>query len=983
MSISGYLPGNSFEFLTGRGWVLSCGFTCMRRRSIFSLGIAAVLLCSVTLRSEIIHRYTFDLDAGDSVGTAHGTLEGGAFIETGGVVLDPALQSYVNLPGDLITGAEALTIEAWASFGDNAGWARLYDFGDQNPDSGNGRYYIMFTPHSGPNDTRMSISDADPGYNNEQLVTRPGNLDNQGLVHIVAVYEPTANSMRLYLNGEPAGYRSAPTIPLSSIQNVLSYIGRALYAPDPYLNGKIEEFRIYDHAFTAYEADASFDAGPDTLSPITSPAPDSIVATVSSPLYVGNVEPFTLTATYGTNVFNVRGEPGISVETTDTNVVSINAAGDLVASGLGTADITVSYQGQQSVVSVQVDPVPVPEAELKHRYSFNEPSTEFFASDSVSGADGMLVGYSYFTGEGEVEIPADPVLATYVDLPNGIISALTNASFEMWVTFDAEAGAWQRIFDFGNNTGGEDLQGTGTSYIFFSPRTGDAGPWRFEVKTPETPAYFWEGPGTLASGVEQHVAITYNALANVSRVYINGVLMASGTAPIPLQDIDDVNVWLGRSQFNDAGFDGKFDEFRIYEGVLTELQVLINDAAGPDTLVPDAGTLQSLSIDLPSTELTLGGLPVSGRVLANFTQVQGVNVTTLPGVSFTTEDTNVVEIADDGTITAVGEGTATLTAEYNGQQITAQVTVAAEDAVLALLHRYSFSEQPGSLVVEDTAGDADGTVIGNATFTGDGELSLPGGASTSLDAGYVDLPNGMISALPDSVTIESWVTWNGGGTWQRVWDFGNNVNGEGQQGTGDSTFFLTPQAGGANVVRAAFRPMETAPELPVLNGDAPLPTGTQSHVAVVYDYTSGVSRLYVDGVRVDTQPVTDPLSGMTDVNNWFGRSNWPDAYFNGLLNEIRIWSGAMSDAQVSARFAAGPDSLDEPVAEPELAISEAGGQTTISWPSTATGYQLEQTTELGPQANWTDVTQTVETSGGVNSVTITPTGDTRFFRLTR
>ena len=956
----------------------------MRRLTTVLSGTAAFLLCSFTAHSELIHRYTFELDASDSVGTAHGTLAGGAAVQNGGVLLDPGLDSHVVLPPEILGDAEAVTIEAWATFGASGNWARLFDFGDHNPDIGDGvgRNYIMFTPRSGEGDTRMSISDADPGYNNENVVIVPGNLENQE-AHVVAVFDPPSNSMRMYVNGELAGYRNGPTIPLSGVTDLLNYLGRSLYTPDAYLNGQINEFRIYDHAFSAFEARESFQEGMATYTPRTTPTPESLQLTVPA-IYLGNTVPVTITGTYGASTLDITGEPGITLESSDTAILSINDAGQLVANALGTADITVSFQGQQQVVPLQVSPVPVPQAVIQHRYPFNEASSEFMAEDVVGDADGTLFGFAFFNDMGEVDLINGGTEAGYVDLPNGIISTLGNASFEMWVTFDAELGNWQRIFDFGNSSAGEDLQGTGTSYIFFSPRTGGAGPWRFEVKTPETPAYFWEGPGTLPPNVEHHVAITYNVVGNVSKVFIDGVLMAEGTAPIPLSEIDDVNNWLGRSQFPDAGFDGRFDEFRIYEGVLTELQVAINQAAGPETFISDPGTLQAITIEASATELGLEGLPGTARILADFAEIQDVNITSVPGATFTSSDESVVTISPDGTVTPVGAGTATLTAEYNGQQTTVDITVTSAAAELALLHRYSFSEAAGSTTVEDSAGDADGTVVGNATFTGTGQLQLPGGANTSTDAGYVNLPNGMISALPDAVTFEAWVTWDGGGDWQRVWDFGNNNAGEDLQGTGDRTFFLTPQAGGANVVRAAFRPQLDAPENPVLDGNAPLPTGAQVHVAVAYDAVNGVSRLYVDGVRVDTGEAIQPFStwAQADVNNWLGRSNWPDAFFDGSFDEFRIWSGAMNDEQAAARFAAGPDSLDEPPTEgPELTVTEEDGTLTISWPATATGFHLEQTAELGPEANWMDVTEPVSSEGGVNSVTIEPTGEARFFRL--
>ena len=44
-------------------------------------------------------------------------------------------------------------------------------------------------------------------------------------------------------------------------------------------------------------------------------------------------------------------------------------------------------------------------------------------------------------------------IAPYVDLPNGMISALTNATFEGWYTVNSIQN-WGRMFDFGSTTDG-------------------------------------------------------------------------------------------------------------------------------------------------------------------------------------------------------------------------------------------------------------------------------------------------------------------------------------------------------------------------------------------------------------------------------------------------------------------------------------------------------------------------------------------------
>ena len=55
-----------------------------------------------------------------------------------------------------------------------------------------------------------------------------------------------------------------------------------------------------------------------------------------------------------------------------------------------------------------------------------------------------------------------------------------------------------------------------------------------------------------------------------------------------LADINDVNNWLGRSNWTvDANTAGSFDEFRIYDTALTEAQIEASRAAGPDAGLPD------------------------------------------------------------------------------------------------------------------------------------------------------------------------------------------------------------------------------------------------------------------------------------------------------------------------------------------------------------------------------------------------------------
>jgi len=93
------------------------------------------------------------------------------------------------------------------------------------------------------------------------------------------------------------------------------------------------------------------------------------------------------------------------------------------------------------------------------------------------------------------------------------------------------------------------------------------------------------------------VVVSYDYTGNVARMYTNAVLAASGVAATSPKEIHDVNNWLGRSQWADAMFAGTYNEFRIWEGGLTEDQVKANYAAGPD-VVPSVETQPTLDVSL-------------------------------------------------------------------------------------------------------------------------------------------------------------------------------------------------------------------------------------------------------------------------------------------------------------------------------------------------------------------------------------------------
>lgn len=246
-------------------------------------------------------------------------------------------------------------------------------------------------------------------------------------------------------------------------------------------------------------------------------------------------------------------------------------------------------------------------AEPIHRYAFNNDAaadaTGASIADIVGGADGVVLGEgASFDGEKLSLAGGSSDVAAYVDLPNELISGLTSVTMEGWVTIEGSQN-WSRIFDFGsNNPGDEDGELTGPGddnggntegmdYFFLSAQRGnDINLQRVSLRD-EDPggggAVDIDSSEPTAPGDSYHFVVSYEGDGDGGTVsyYRDGRLEGEGDTTIALEDINDVNNWLGRSNWtNDANLQGSFDEFRIYDYALTEGQAVGNFLSGPNSL---------------------------------------------------------------------------------------------------------------------------------------------------------------------------------------------------------------------------------------------------------------------------------------------------------------------------------------------------------------------------------------------------------------
>lgn len=210
--------------------------------------------------------------------------------------------------------------------------------------------------------------------------------------------------------------------------------------------------------------------------------------------------------------------------------------------------------------------------------------------------------------------------------------------------------------------------------------------------------------------------------------------------------------------------------------------------------------------------------------------------------------------------------------------------------------------------------------------------SLRSSAQASLNYDGVDdfvsLPSGVVSTLNGDFTIEAWVYWRGASNsnWQRVFDFGSSTT---------YNMFLTTN-GGINAPRFAITTSSGSGE-ERLSASAPLSLNTWHHLAVVVVNATNTGTLYIDGVSaaVNTSMTLRPSVLGTTTNNYLGRSQYADPYFNGYMDEFRI----SNSARYLSNFTPTTDNFTVDANTVALYhFDEASGQTVIDAKGSYSGF---------------------------------------------
>jgi fibronectin type 3 domain-containing protein len=241
--------------------------------------------------------------------------------------------------------------------------------------------------------------------------------------------------------------------------------------------------------------------------------------------------------------------------------------------------------------------------------------------------------------------------------------------------------------------------------------------------------------------------------------------------------------------------------------------------------------------------------------------------------------------------TASSNGTHVLSARATdgagNTSLAANVSVTVSNtAPSGLVAAYSFNEGTGTTVFDSSGNNLSGTIVG-ATWTTAGKygnaLSFNGSSS------YIDLGDPAALQLIGSMTLEAWVR------------AAANPSNDGEIIAKSSSpgwqLKTTPDTGpetfGLKVTGASSSAQRYSSITRSLN--------TWYHVAAVYNAATGAMDIYVNGVLSDGElnGAIPPSQDDQPVDVNIGRRTG-GFYFNGIIDEVRIYNRALSQAEIQS-----------------------------------------------------------------------------------
>jgi hypothetical protein len=887
----------------------------------------------------IVSWWRAETNALDSVGTNHGSLHGGATFAPGKVgqaFLFDGADDAIEFPDAPTLRPASLTLETWIQFTGAPGNRVIFakPLGSGTLDS-----YALVLYNGTLN---AAVADAS-GFG--PTLTVEFSPSASSWHHVAFTFDDASKQETMYLDG--AQVASGIANKTIAYDNQPLFLGRDTDNGSPayFFPGRIDEAALYHRALSATEIASLYHAGSAGKSPqgpyFTTPPelPDAVVGKDYSQTIAveGGTTPVTLM------LLSNPVPAGLTLNASGLLGGSATAAGNFSITVRAT-DRTGKVADQ--LFTLQVLPKVSPPAGLIGWWR-----AENDALDAAGTNQGVLVNGATFTSGKVGQAFSLDGVDDYIEIGDAPALRPASVTLEAWVKFFSSGGVQQIMGKtLGNGTANSFAVWLENGNLFgtIADSSGAGSP----VGVAFTPVL----------GRWYHIAFTFDNATKQQWLYLDGIPVATRISN-RLIGYDDHPILLGADIENGGQglvLYGRIDEAAIYNRALGPTEIASVYRAGPvgktavgpyintPPVLPDGGVGQAYSQTITSVQ---GTAPVA------YTLVGGA----LPGN---------LTLSPDGVLSGVPAHSGafdfvvrtTDAAGLNGDQ-------AFELGIVAPI------PPPAGLVgwwraegnAQDSAGTNHGILNNGATYVAGkaGQAFLLDGINDFIQ--IADAPE----LRPASITLETWVQFNAGGA--RVIlgkPVGNSI--------GDSyAIYLGGDTLAAFVGDAEGPGTQLAiPFSPVL--------GQWYYVAYTFDDVTRQQVLYLDGVTVasglGTKAIgydTHPLLLGCDIDNG-GR-----AYFlSGRIDEPAIYSRALSANEIAAIHHAGPaGKLSSAVTQPSLRVRLTSTNSVIlSWPSSATNFQLQQNTNLSTH-NWVAPPESINEDGPDQFIIVSPPTGTRYYRL--
>ena len=514
-------------------------FTAYYKNSCGALSVQRFVINLNQVNDSIAH-YTFEQNTNDVTGKAkHATAVNGPVYVSGkygsAISLD-GTNDHLTLPAGIVSAATDMTIATWVKQDAGKTWARIFDFGTGTSTN------MFLAPKSGIGTLRFAITKGGV----EQTVDTDSIPSGQWVHVAVRLFGDQGS---LYVNGELVSTNNNMThnpYDLGSTTN--NYIGRSQW-PDPYFDGSIDDFRIYNYALSDLDIKKLYDATPDPKVTLTAPLANEVFTTGNSITLKADATAFDATISkveFYDNTTLLGQDTSSPYEFTWTNAA------------LGSHSVSARVTDSKSQFGVSESSSIMVVRRMALHYTFDK------ATNDISGNSnhGVVAGTPlYDVGKIDSAIVLNGT-DQYISLPATMQIQAKSVTISGWIN-PALLNTWTRVFDLGSST---------SNYMFLTLNVN--GKPRFAIRSNGGGEEIVNSSTALTTGVWTHFAITYQD--KICRFYLNGTLVGENT--FMKTNPADLGVlstsYIGKSQFSaDPLYNGKVDDFRLYNRALSAAEI--------------------------------------------------------------------------------------------------------------------------------------------------------------------------------------------------------------------------------------------------------------------------------------------------------------------------------------------------------------------------------------------------------------------------